>query len=128
MTMTSTQLVAGSYSMNSVSVHVVQLDSLKPISKIDSSNNVSYIPNQCINPIPGAHLRKSFVKGSENQKFNSLDMKVVESVNQDFDLENDNFNFEDEIESEKGFLPKSELSRPHPRVILSQYLWMFLNL
>ncbi|GIX76643.1 katanin p80 WD40 repeat-containing subunit B1 [Caerostris darwini] len=112
MTMTSTQLVAGSYSMNSVSVHVVQLDSLKPISKIDSSNNVSYIPNQCINPIPGAHLRKSFVKGSENQKFNSLDMKVVESVNQDFDLENDNFNFEDEIESEKGFLPKSEFPEP----------------
>ncbi|CAL1263426.1 unnamed protein product [Larinioides sclopetarius] len=112
MTMTPTQLIAGSFSMNSVSVHVVQLDSLKPLSKIDSSNNVSYIPNQCINSVPGAHLRKSFEKESANQKLNSLDMKVVESANQDFDLENDNLSFDEEIESDKAFIPKSELSEP----------------
>ncbi|XP_055926141.1 katanin p80 WD40 repeat-containing subunit B1-like isoform X2 [Argiope bruennichi] len=115
MTMTPTQLIAGSFSMNSVSVHVVQLDSLKPLSKIDSSNNVSYIPNQCINSVPGAHLRKNFEKESPNQKLNSLDMKVVESANQDFDLENDNLSFEEEIESDKAFIPKSELCRTPPK-------------
>ncbi|GFQ89510.1 katanin p80 WD40 repeat-containing subunit B1 [Trichonephila clavata] len=115
MTMTPTQLIAGSFSMNSVSVHVVQLDSLKPLSKIDSSNNVSYIPNQCINTGPGAHLRKNFEKESENQKLNSLDMKVIGSLNQDFDLENDNLSFDEDIESDKAFIPKSELCRTPPK-------------
>ncbi|GFY63603.1 katanin p80 WD40 repeat-containing subunit B1 [Trichonephila inaurata madagascariensis] len=112
MTMTPTQLIAGSFSMNSVSVHVVQLDSLKPLSKIDSSNNVSYIPNQCINTVPGAHLRKNFEKESENQKLNSLDMKVIGSLNQDFDLENDNLSYDEDIESDKAFIPKSEFTEP----------------
>ncbi|GFT33196.1 katanin p80 WD40 repeat-containing subunit B1 [Nephila pilipes] len=112
MTMTPTQLIAGSFSMNSVTVHVVQLDSLKPLSKIDSSNNVSYIPNQCINTVPGAHLRKNFEKESENQKLNSLDMKVIGSSNQDFDLENDNLSFDEEIDSDKAFIPKSEFTEP----------------
>lgn len=44
--------IAGSFFMNSVSVYVVQLDTLKPFSKVDNSN-VSYIPDQCLNPVPG---------------------------------------------------------------------------
>ncbi|KAG8180126.1 hypothetical protein JTE90_012140 [Oedothorax gibbosus] len=109
MTMTQTQLIAGSFSMNSVSVYVVQLDTLKPLSKIENSNISNYIPNQCLNSTPGAHLRRSFEKESENKKLSSLDMKVVEAPNEDFDIENDNLTFE-EIEPEKAFNPKSESS------------------
>lgn len=35
-------------------------------------------------------------------------MKVVESPNQDFDVENDNLSFDEEVEPEKAFNPKSE--------------------
>ncbi|XP_042908828.1 katanin p80 WD40 repeat-containing subunit B1 isoform X2 [Parasteatoda tepidariorum] len=107
MAMTQNQLVAGSFSMNTVTVYVVQLDSLKPLAKMDNSN-ISYIPNQY--PITGNHSRKSFERDAGNQKLNSFDMKVVESISQEFDVENDNFSLEDlkEINSEEVFIPKSE--------------------
>lgn len=35
-------------------------------------------------------------------------MKVVEAPSQDFDVENDNLSFDEEIEPEKAFNPKSE--------------------
>ncbi|KFM69102.1 Katanin p80 WD40-containing subunit B1, partial [Stegodyphus mimosarum] len=116
MTMSQNQLIAGSFSMNSVSVYVVQLDTLKPFSKVDNSN-VAYIPNQCLNPMPGTHLRKNFEKESGNRKLTSLDMKIVDSANQDYDVENDNFNYDDieVIDGEQVFVPKSELCRTPPK-------------
>ncbi|XP_054714452.1 katanin p80 WD40 repeat-containing subunit B1-like [Uloborus diversus] len=116
MAITQNQLIAGSFSMNSVSVYVVQLDTLKPMCKVDNSN-VSYKPNSCINPVSRSHLRKSFEKDQGNHKLNSINMKVVESANQEYDIENDNLNYEDTeeiVDDEEIFAPKSELCRTPP--------------
>lgn len=48
------------------------------------------------------------VFGDSMNIYSSLDMKVVESPNQDFDVENDNLSFEEEFEPDKAFNPKSE--------------------
>lgn len=112
--MSQKQLISGSFSMNSVSVHVVQVDKLKPFCDIDNVAD-DYIPQTCISTVN--HVRKNFEKDTPNTIRSSVNMKMVEEpVNPDDDIENDNVEIEkiEDVNPDQIFNPRSELCRTPP--------------
>lgn len=108
------QLIAGAFSLTSVSIYVVDLKRVQPFGQMGPSVVITPSPFS-----PGGHFRKSFVKNRHSRK-SQVEMKVAEEDSSTPDEQSDDAassaDIKDQHDYNEIFHPRRELTRTPPKV------------